>query len=54
MSRWHDDDHAADEEIDKKASPRDELNERLRRLAREAKEAELERRLKDKGKGDGR
>jgi hypothetical protein len=51
MSRWHHDNHAADEETDKHASPLDALAERLKRLAREAREAELERRLiEDKGR----
>jgi hypothetical protein len=49
MTRWHDD-HAADEEASKTPSPADALAERLRRLKREAKEAELERQLsEDKG-----
>jgi hypothetical protein len=58
MSWWHHDDHTADEETSRKQSPADALEQRLKRLAREAKEAELERQLTDekgrKGKGDGR
>jgi hypothetical protein len=60
MSRWHDDDHAAEPETSRKLSPADEMDERLKRLAREAKEAELAHQLTKeaqgwrKGKGDGR
>lgn len=55
MTRWHDDDHAADEDTSKKPSPADALEQRLKRLAREAKEAELERQLtKDRRKGKDR
>jgi hypothetical protein len=56
MTKWHDD-HRCDEDT----SPLDELDEGLKRLAqrlaRENKEAEIERRLKEdrrKGKGGGR
>jgi hypothetical protein len=45
MTRWSNDDHQADELTSR---PADETAERLRRLARETKEAELERRIQKK------
>jgi hypothetical protein len=53
MTRWHDD-HQADERTSRKPSPADEIAERLKRLAREAKEAELARQLTKERKGRGR
>jgi hypothetical protein len=55
MSRWHDDEHTADQES-KTPSPADVLEQRLKRLEREA---EAQRQLEEKGsrrrdKGDGR
>jgi hypothetical protein len=54
MSRWGDDDHQADEQTSRKPSPGDEITERLKRLTREAKEAELERRLREEKGSPGR
>jgi hypothetical protein len=48
--RWHDEDGPDEQTAPRQGSPGDALEERLRRLMREAKEAELERRLrKEKG-----
>jgi hypothetical protein len=48
--RGHEHDYPADEHTSRTSSPADEAAERLRRLARETKEAEPERRLTKDGR----
>jgi hypothetical protein len=45
MMRWHDEDGPDEKTAPRQGSPGEALEECLRRLMREAKEAELERRL---------
>jgi hypothetical protein len=52
MTRHHND--HTDEETPKQSSPADALEQRLKRLAREAKAAELERQLTDEKRRKGK